>query len=150
MAKCSDMTTNWFARHFGCWSGRGQSDHGEYQQEDKKQQQQRPATAETLDRRMSITRGSRRFGQQSSQNSSNNNCAKDGMVKCCDKFCKNHCNLSMMRSELKGGRGAAAIGGGGRRSLNAAKGVKLSSVLTFGGFKNYCKFIISNLFVSLL
>lgn len=101
------MSSKWFAKHFACWSGREQKDHGE-------QRQQRSASADE----MSITRNSKRFGQH------NDSCAKDGVVKCCDKFCKNHCNLSMMRNELKGEQQQQRCF---RRSFNASKGVKSSS-----------------------
>lgn len=78
------MSSKWFAKHFVCWSGR-----------DKDQSQQRSteglqAVKNTTDTMLKL-RNSKR------------NCAKDGTVKCCDKFCKNHCNLSMIRNDLIGG-----------------------------------------------
>lgn len=76
------MPTNWFAKHFACWSG------GELQE--KKKKRPRSASATEFDQ-MSITRCSKRFGGQP-------NCAKQG----CDKFCKNNCNLSSIRNDLKG------------------------------------------------
>lgn len=94
------MPSRWFAKHFACWSGREQKNHAA---------EKRTVTGGGD---MSITRSSiKRFGGQSGHN----NCAKDGLVKCCDKFCKNHCYLSMMRNDLKGC-------GGVRRSFNAKSG----------------------------
>lgn len=92
------MSSNWFAKHFGCWTGHEQRDDDGHQQQKKNQKNQKQVygveSKSSLDK-MSIMRNSKRFGQQQ-------NCAKDGVVKCCDKFCKNNCNLSMMRNDLKG------------------------------------------------
>lgn len=92
-----DMSSKWLAKHFACWSGREQKDH---------HRRAKTAKATSEFDEMSITRSIIKRGG----GGGHQNCAKDGVVKCCDKFCKNHCNLSMIRNDLKGD---------GRRSLNA-------------------------------
>lgn len=125
------MSSKWFAKHFACWSGREQKDRSSGQQQQSKEKKQKqlydeqkppPQQVEKSHHQqpelskvemMSIAaRNSKRFGQQ--------NCAKDGVVKCCDKFCKNHCNLSMIRNDLKGAGGRGVMIGN-RRSFNGGK-----------------------------
>lgn len=102
------MSSNWFAKHFGCWSGHEQTRDGHQQRQAKKNQKQVSGVEKGLDKMSIMRNSSKRFGQHQ-------NCAKDGVVKCCDKFCKNNCNLSMMRNDLKGN----VLMMGNRRSFNS-------------------------------
>lgn len=126
------MSSKWFAKHFACLAGREQKvkdKQKQFSEDSGSVKQQQEQTIEAEFEKMSIARGSKRLSTQNhlQQNGggSYKNCAKDGGVKCCDKFCKNHCNLSMMRNELKGGRGftrgGLVSGGVGRRSVKSSK-----------------------------
>lgn len=94
------MSSKWFAKHFACWSGREQKDHNSTTGQQQQKKKRSSSTSEFDE--MSITRSI--VTKRSLIGQGQNSCAKDGVVKCCDKFCKNHCNLSMIRNDLKGHR----------------------------------------------
>lgn len=97
------MSSKWFAKHFACWSGRERKNHNSTTASGQQQQKKKKRSSSTSEfDEMSITRSI--VTKRSLSGQGQHSCAKDGVVKCCDKFCKNHCNLSMIRNDLKGHR----------------------------------------------